>query len=104
MATKNLNEIFPKEFVEQRTREYEIKELEKKKSTYWEFLGELGFFMGFDAVRAVLDDYIELKQARELLNGARTAYYGTVYDSGVAVLAGSRANFEKTIGFYKRNM
>lgn len=109
MAHKKLDDIFPKEFVEQRTKQYELKELEKKKATYWDFLGELMFFGGFEAVSAVLNDFVELDQARELLKGARRAYYGTVYDSGVASLAGARGvykgtEFSKTMKFYERNM
>ena len=107
--TRNLSDILPKDFVERQTQAYELKELAKKEKTYWDFLGELGFYMGFEAVKAVLDDYIELSQARELLNGARRAYYGTVYDSAVASLAGSRGatkgkEFTNLVKFYEREM
>ena len=105
----NLSDILPKDFVERQTQAYELKELAKKEKTYWDFLGELGFFVGFEAVRAVLDDYIELGQARELLNGARRAYYGTVYDSAIASLAGARGAtkgkaFTDLVKFYEREM
>lgn len=106
---KHLDEILPQEFVERRTKEYELKELLKKKASYWDFLGELMFFGGFDAVQAVLNDYIEIQQARELLSGAKKAYYGTVYDSGVAALAGSRglhkgSEFGRLMKFYEQEM
>ena len=108
-SSRNLSDLLPKDFVERRAQEYELKELAKKEKTYWDFLGELGFFVGFEAVKAVLDDYIELGQARELLNGARRAYYGTVYDSAVASLAGARGatkgkEFTQLIKFYEREM
>lgn len=107
--SKNLSSLLPKEFVEQRTKEYELKELEQRKATYWDFLGELGFYMGFEAVQAVLNDYIDLPQARELLRGAKKAYYGTVYDSAIASLAGARgvhktSAFTSLIKFYEREM
>lgn len=109
MKTKSLDDLFPKDFVELRKKEFELKELKKKKTTYWDFLGELGFFMGFEAVSAVLNDYIEIEQARELLKGARRAYYGTVYDSAVASLAGARGvhkgkYFSDTVKFYEKEM
>lgn len=109
MKTKNLDDLLPKEFVEQRKKLFELKELKKQKSTYWDFLGELGFFMGFDAVAAVLNDFLELEQATELLRGAKKAYYSSVYDQGVAALAGARgvhksAEFGKLMKFYEREM
>lgn len=106
---KNLDDILPQDFVERRTQEYELKELQKKKSTYWDFLGDLMFFGGFEAVQAVLNDYIELEQAKELLSGAKKAYYGTVYDQGVAALAGSRgkykgSEFDRLMKFYSKEI
>ena len=107
--SRNLSDILPKDFVERQTKAYELKELAKKEKTYWDFLGELGFFVGFEAVKAVLDDYLELGQARELLNGARRAYYGTVYDSAIASLAGAKGAikgkaFTDLVKFYEREM
>jgi hypothetical protein len=106
---KNLDDILPSEFVERRTKEYELEELQKKKTTYWDFLGDLGFYLGFEAVQAVLNDYIEIEQARELLTGAKKAYYGTVYDQGVAALAGARgrykgSEFDRLMKFYSKEM
>ena len=105
----SLSEILPAEFVENRTKQYELKELKKKKATYWDFLGELGFYMGFESVQAVLNDYLTLEQARELLKGARKAYNGTVYDNAVAALAGARgvhkgSEFERLTKYYRENM
>lgn len=105
----SLSEILPAEFVEKRTKEYELKELKKKKATYWDFLGELGFYMGFEGVQAVLNDYLTLEQARELLKGARKAHNGTIYDNAVAALAGARgvhkgSEFERLIKYYRENM
>lgn len=104
-----LSDLLPPEFVERRTKEYDLKELKKKKSTYWDFLGELGEYMGFGAVQAVLSDYIDLEQARELLKSAKKAHNGKVYDYGVAALAGARgvykgAEFDRVIKYYKDNM
>lgn len=106
---KNLDDILPQEFVKKRTQEYELKELQKKKTTYWDFLGDLGFYLGFEAVQAVLNDYIEIEQARALLSGAKRAYYGTVYDQGVAALAGARgrykgSEFDRLMKFYTKEM
>lgn len=84
---KNLDDLFPSEFVESRTKQYEISELKPNKATYWDFLGELLFFGDFNLVKAVLDDYITIEQARELLYGARKAYNSSVYDRAVAGLA-----------------
>lgn len=105
----NLDELFPKEFVEKRQKAYELQELKEKKTTYWDFLGEVAFYMGFEAVQAILSDYIELNQARILLNGAKRAYFGTVYDSAIASLAGGRgvhkgSEFNRLIKFYRDNM
>ena len=104
-----LSEILPKEFVEKRTKQYELKELKKKRATYWDFLGELGFYMGFEAVQAVLDDYLDLEQARALLNGARRANNAKVYDIAVASLAGARgvhkgSEFDRLTRYYRANM
>lgn len=106
---KNLSQLLPKEFVEKRNKAYELKELKRKKKTYWDFLGELGFYMGFEAVQAVLSDYMELEQASELLKGARRAHNGAVYDYAVASLAGTRgvykaSEFDRLTKFYRDNM
>jgi len=109
MAVKNLDDVLPQEWVEKRTRHYELKEIKKKKSDYWNFLGELMYYGGFQAVQAVLDDYIDIPQAMKLLEGSKRAYYGTVYDSANANLAANAAihkssEFDRIIGFYKREM
>lgn len=105
----NLDDILPKEFVEQRKKLYLLSEIKKKKSVYWDFLGELMYFGGFDAVKAVLDDYIEPEQAKALLNSARRVHNGVVFDNANAALAGAAgvhkaAYFDKVMGNYKRNM
>lgn len=105
----NLSQKLPAEFVEKRTREYQLKELQAKKSTYWDFLGELGFYLGFESVQAVLSDYIELEQARELLKGARKAHNAHIYDIAVASLAASRgvhkgSEFDRLTKYYRDNM
>lgn len=104
-----LSDLLPAEFVERREKEYALKELKKKKATYWDFLGELGFYMGFESVQAVLNDYLTLEQARELLKGARKAYNASVYDNAVASLAGARgvhkgAEFDRLTKYYRENM
>lgn len=106
---RSLDDLLPKEFVAQRKAKYELSEIKKKKSTYWDFLGELMFFGGYQAVEAVLDDTIEIEQARTLLMGARRAYNGTVYDNAKAALAGAAgvhkgAYFEKLMKYYKEDM
>lgn len=106
---KNLSQLLPKEFVEKRNKAYELKELKRKKKTYWDFLGELGFYMGFEAVQAVLNDYLTIDQAVSLLNGAKRAYYATAYDGAVNALAGSRgvykaSEFDRLTKFYRENM
>ena len=106
---KTLSDLFPKEFVEQRLKNYELKELRKKRTTYWDFLGELMYFGDFGAVQAVLSDYIELPQARMLLKGAKRAYYATKYDDAVTSLAGARgvykgSEFDRLTKFYRDNM
>lgn len=106
---KSLDDIFPKEFVEKRERQYELAELKQKETTYWDFLGELMFFGGFDAVRAVLDDYIDAEQARTLLMGARRVHKGVIYDHAHAALAGAAgihkaAYFDRIMAGYKKDM
>lgn len=103
---KDITHLIPKEFLEEREK---LASQTPADSGYWTVLGELMFFGGFDAVRAVLDDYIELEQADALLSGARKAYYGTVYDNGVASLAGARgaqkgSEFERLMKFYRKEI
>lgn len=106
---KTLSQLLPKEYVEKRNKAYELRELKRKKKTYWDFLGELGFYMGFEAVQAVLSDYIKIEQAVQLLGGARRAYFGTVYDHAVASSAAARGvykatEFDRLTKFYRDNM
>lgn len=87
---KNLDDILPKEFVEHRQKQYELAEIKEKKSAvYWDFLGELMYYGGFETVRAFLDDYIDAAQARALLMGARRAHNRVIYDHAQAALAGA---------------
>ena len=95
---RSLDDILPQEFVARRKAKYELTEIAKKKSTYWDFLGELMYFGGFPAVQAVLDDVIELEQARTLLMGARRVHNGVIYDHAKASLAGA-AGVHKTAAF-----
>ena len=83
----NLDDIFPQEFVDARTKKYEVEDLQPSKPTYWDFLGELMFFGDFNAVKAVLDNYITIEQADALLTGSKKAYRMSVYDRAVASLA-----------------
>lgn len=85
----SLDELFPKEFVESRNKQYELSELQKESPTYWDFLGELQFFGDFNLVYAVLEDYLTIEQARELLYSTRKAYNSHIYDIAVATLAGN---------------
>ncbi len=108
-ALTNLDDILPKEFVQHRKRTYELRQLKKKKDVYWDFLGELMFFGGFEAVKAVLDDYIEIEQAKKLLDSSKKSYYGSIYDHGMAALAGASgarkpSAFSKLMKFYEREM
>lgn len=106
---RSLDDILPKEFVEHRKKQYELSEIKKKKSVYWDFLGELMYFGGFEAVRAVLDDYIDPIQAKTLLTSARRVHNGVIYDHANASLAGAagvhkNAYFDKIMAGYKRDM
>lgn len=85
----NLDDLLPQDFVEKRTKEYESSELKKRKTTYWDFLGELMYFGGFEAVKAVMDDYITLDQAIVLLKGAKRMYNAEKYDEAIVSLAGN---------------
>lgn len=106
---RNLDDIFPAEFVAERQRKYELAELNEKKTTYWDFLGELMYFGSFDAVRAVLDDYLTPEQARTLLAGARRSHNRTIYDNANAALAGAAGvhkskYFHQIMKTYKEDM
>lgn len=107
---KNLDDIFPKEFVARRKKQYELKEIsDKKKASYWDFLGELMFYGGYEAVRAVLNDEIELTQARTLLLGCRRVQNGITYDNANAALAGAAgvhkgSLFDRIMDSYKKDM
>ena len=104
---QNLDDILPKEFVEERKRIYELSEIKKKSNRYWDMLGELMYLGGFPAVQAVLDDYITIEQAIELIYATRRAYNTHIYDSGVAAMAGTRgaykpADFDKIMKRYSK--
>ena len=105
MKPKNLDDVFPKEFVEQRKREYELKN-EKKEPTFWDFLGEIGYYLGYPVIEAILDDTITLEQAAELASGARRMYHKNIYDIGVATQAGVNSamngvSFESAMDYYR---
>jgi ABC-type Fe3+ transport system substrate-binding protein len=63
-------------------------------SREWSQLAELGLLFGWPAIQAYLDDVITDAQANELILAARYIQAGMVYDQAIAVLAGSRGNFE----------
>ena len=94
MVIQSLDDIFPAEFVAERKRIYELQEVEKKSDQYWDMLGELMFYGGFDAVRAVLDDYLTLEQAIELLYSTRKVYNMNIIDIGQASMAGARSVYK----------
>lgn len=56
-----------------------------KVSPEWRFIGEFGYFFGFDGVRAIINNEISLDVAYQLIRGARKTYYATVVDAAVAV-------------------
>lgn len=91
---QSLDDILPKEFVEQRKALYELSQVKKKKNTYWRFLGELMYLGGFPAVQAVLDDYITIEQANKLLEGARNAQNLNTYDNAIGSMAAARSLYE----------
>ncbi len=73
----------------------------------WMGLAELGFFYGWEAVRDVIEDKITLKQAHVLIQGARKLHSSHVYDSAVAVMAGSatkKGSFDKIMKYYIKDM
>ena len=87
---KSLDDLLPPEFVAQRKQKYEVSELKSNPNTRWDFLGQLMVYGGFDAVQAVLNDFITLEQAHTLLDGAIKTHRGHVYDYGVASFAAVR--------------
>lgn len=106
---RSLDDLLPAEFVASRKKKYELAELKEKKSTYWDFLGELMYFGGFEAVKAVLDDYLTPEQARTLLMGARRVHNGVIYDHANAALAGAAGvhkskYFSQIMATYKKDM
>lgn len=103
---QSLDDLLPKEFVESRKALYELSQVKKKDDTYWKFLGELMYLGGFNAVRAVLDDYLTLEQANKLLNGARIAQNLNTYDNAIGSMAAARSvykasEFESLMKQYK---
>lgn len=58
-------------------------------SNEWMVLSKLGFYYDFDAIKAVLDDYITIPQANMFIDGAERVHARHVYDYAVATLAGT---------------
>lgn len=106
---RSLDDLLPPEFVAERKRRHELKEIKASKETRWDFLGQLMFYGGFDAVKAVLNDYITIEQANVLLDGAERTHNGHVYDYGVASFAAVRggqksSEFNKMMAYYIKGM
>lgn len=56
----------------------------KPLSREWFFLGEFGYYFGFEGVRAVLENYIDTTQAEKLLEGARKVHASHMIDLSYA--------------------
>lgn len=67
----------------------------------WYMLSELGYYIGWGAVEAVINDKITLDFARLLIEGARKVHDSEVIDMAMAVAAGFRGNTEKSKSFDK---
>jgi hypothetical protein len=73
----------------------------------WFKLAELGFYFGWEAIQAVLDDVITLNQANLLIDGAIKIHNTHIYDMATATLAGSSSQagaFNKLMKPYKDSM
>lgn len=76
-------------------------------SLEWMMLAELGFYFGWEAVKALENDEMTIDKANMLIQGARKVHSGHVYDSAVAALASnarSIENFNKLMKVYIDDM
>lgn len=83
-----LSDIYPEEYVAQRTAEFE-KGQSRTSNSFWDILAEMQSYGGFEAVKAVLDNYLTLEQANALLSASRKLYASRMYDTGITALAGN---------------
>lgn len=71
----------------------------------WMFIAEFGRYFGYDGVKAILNNEIDLGTATMLLNGARKSYYSDVIDTGIAQYSALVASKSKTAGStFKKGM
>lgn len=94
---KSLLDVMSPEAVRKARRSADAREASKPPLTSieWSMLGELGVYYGFQAIQAVLDDYITLHQANKLVMAGRQLYNQQKYDDGVVGLAVRSPNFNK---------
>lgn len=88
---KNLLDLMSPQDQQKAKRNAEKREKLKadKITKEWMMLSELGTYYGFDAIRAVLDDYIDIPQANMLVIGGRKMHSSDIYDSSLAHIAGN---------------
>lgn len=67
----------------------------------WFMLSKLGYYYGWPAVEAVMQDRITLDFARLMIEGAEKIHSTEVYDMGLSVAAGFRGNTVKSRDFDK---
>lgn len=70
-------------------------------------VAEFGYYFGFEAIKALLEDYIELEQAQKLIEGARVLEATRTYDmarAGIASRANKSKQFQQVMKVYEDRM
>lgn len=70
----------------------------------WMFIGEFGYYYGFEGVRAVINNEIDFDTAQLLLQASRKVWAGKVYDLGrVGFIGSTAANAKKPTDVFNKN-
>lgn len=70
----------------------------------WMFIGEFGYYYGWEGVLAILDNQIDFDTAQLLLQASRKVWAGKVYDMGRANFIGAAAaRTKKPVDTFNKN-